>query len=137
MPQFSYPELKIELDQSDGGALTDVSKYVTEINGWTKERLLEELTGAGEATDRWGDVAFLQKSEVVLTGPYDDTALSLVAITRGWSTGAERSLRLTFDVGVAADVQNVECLLSKVERKPSRGKMTQWVVTLRPTGAIT
>lgn len=137
MPQYSYPELKIELDTTTGGALVDISKYVTSINGWSKERLAEELTGAGESTDRWGDVGFTMKGEVVLTGPYDDTAAGLVVVTRAWNDGLERTLQLTFDVGVAADVETVECLLIKVERNPKRGGMTEWVATLRPTGAVT
>lgn len=137
MGLFGYPQLKIELDVTTGGALTDISRYVTTINGWTKERLLEELTGAGETTDRWGDIGFVKKSDVDLAGPYDDTAAGLVAITRAWNDGAERTLKLTFDMGTAADTQTVECLLSKVDRKPSRGQATQWSATLKPTGAIT
>ena len=135
MGKFAYPDLKIELDKA-GDTLQDISAYVTEINGWTKERIIEEITGAGDAVDRHADIGFLQKSEVVLTGPYDDTVDKLLDIVKAWNDGTERTLQLTFDEGTDADVETVECLLKSVARNPTRGGFTQVVVTLQPTGAI-
>ncbi len=137
MPLYAYKDLKIELDGTDGGALQNISAYVTSINGWSKEKLLEELTAAGDTTDRWGALGFTQKSDVVLTGPYDSTANSLLAIANTWTTDVTRTLRLTFDGAGALDVQNVECLLAKFERNPKRGAFHEVVVTMKPTGAIT
>ncbi len=134
MGKESYVDLKIELDDSQGAA-KDISKYVTSLNGWNVERLLEEVTGAGESTDRWGAIGFLQKSEVELTGPYDDTADGLVAITKGWNDDSERTLTITFD-GAEADSATVECLLNRIQRNPARGAFHTYVVTLRPTGSV-
>ena len=120
-----------------GDALQDISAYVTEINGWTKERIIEEVTGAGDAVDRHADIGFLQKSEVELTGPYDDTADKLLDIAKNWNDGSERTLQLTFDGATAADVETVECLKVREDRKPTRGGFTQFVLVVRPTGAIT
>lgn len=136
MAKFAYPDLKIELDNATP-ALQDISAYVTAINGWTKERIVEEITGAGDANDRHADIGFLQKNEVELTGPYDNTADGLLDIVKNWTDGSERTLQLTFDGATAADVETVECLLVRVQRNPTRGGFTQVVVTLRPTGAIT
>lgn len=136
MTQRSFKDLKIELDTS-GAVLTDISQYVTGINGWSKERLLEEVTGAGETTDRWKPLGFLQKGEIELTGPYDDAAGGLVALTKDWSDDAERTLQLTFDGATAADVESMEVLLQQVQRNPARGQLHEYVVTLRPTGAVT
>lgn len=135
MAQFGFPDLKIELDVSEGGALGDISAYVTSINGWSREALLEEITAAGDNDDRWGKVGLLQKSDVVLTGPYDNTASKLVAITKG-AEGEQRTLQLTFDGATAADVESVETFINKVERNPSKGALHAYVVTLKPTGAI-
>lgn len=134
-----FPALKIEIDASVGGALTDISPYVTEINGYTVEQLLAELTSAGDASDRWGRVGFYQKSEIVLTGPYDDQANSLVALTLDAEqddTG-ERSLKLTFDDPGTGDVIQVEVLIKSTGRNPSRGALHQYTATLQPTGLIT
>jgi hypothetical protein len=131
-----FPALKIEIDASVGGALTDISAYVTEINGYTVEQVLEELTAAGDASDRWGVVGFEQKSEIVLTGPYDDQANSLVNLTLN-KEGELRSFKLTFDDPGASDTREVECLIRTTERAPSRGALHKYTVTLRPTGAVT
>ena len=100
MPLEGFPDLKIEFDTAVP-VLTNISAYVTEMNGYTIEQVLEELTSAGDATDRWAAVGFQQKSEITLAGPYDDTAGGLVALTIG-QEGATRTLQITFDLGAAA-----------------------------------
>ena len=134
MPLEGYPDLKIELD-NNSDALKDISLYVTEINGYTVEQLLEELSAAGDSTDRWGVVGFEQKAEITISGPYDDQADSLVAITLD-GEGDTRTLKLTFDVG-ASDTRQVECIIKSTERAPSRGAFTKFTIVLRPTGAVT
>ena len=129
-----FPDLKIELDNA-ADALKDISAYVTEINGYSVEQILEELSAAGDATDRWAAVGFEQKSEITLAGPYDDQADSLVAITLD-GEGSTRTLKLTFDAAVS-DVRQVECIIRTSGRNPSRGAFTKYELVLRPTGAVT
>ena len=137
MATFGFPDLKIEVDTTEGGSLGDWSSYVTEISGWSKEAILEELTGAGDSDDRWGKVGIIRKGEVVLTGPYDNTTDKLVHATKDASDlGETRTLQLTFDGATAADVETVECIIMKVERNPSRDALHAYSVTLRPTGAV-
>ena len=135
MPLEGFPDLKIEIDASVGGALVDISAYVTEINSYTVEQILEELTSAGDATDRWDAVGFEQKSEITLSGPYDDQANSLVTLTLD-KEGELRTFKLTFDTG-ASDTRQVECLIKSTERAPSRGAFHKYTIVLRPTGAVT
>ena len=137
MPLEGFPDLKIELDDNTAGTLKDISAYVTSINGWNLERVIEELTAAGDSDDRWADVGITRKGEVVLEGPYDDAVDGLVDITKVASDlGQTRTLQLTFDAA-AADVEVVECIIQRVERLPQRGQFHGYRVTLRPTGAIT
>lgn len=136
MTVFGWPNLKIELDVSEGGALGDMSAYVTELGGWSKEAIVEEITGAGASVDSWAAVGITKKAEIVLTGPYDDIATKLVAVTKA-GLGETRTLQLTFDVGTAADVEIVETIITKIERNATRDALHQYSVTLRPTGAIT
>ena len=128
-----FPDLKIELDNASD-ALKDISAYVTEINGYSIEQILEELSAAGDATDRWGVVGFEQKSEITLSGPYDDQTDSLVKITLD-GEGSTRTLKLTFDDG-ATDTRQVECIIRTSGRAPSRGAFTKYEIVLRPTGAV-
>jgi hypothetical protein len=137
MAVFGFPKLKIELDTASGGSLGDMSAYVTEISGWSKEAVLEEITSAADSNDRWATVGITRKSEITLTGPYDDTSAKLVHSTKDASDlGETRTLQLTFDVGTAADVETVEAIIMKVERNPSRDALHTYTVTLRPTGAV-
>ena len=131
----AFSNLKIELD-NNADALKDISAFVTEINGYTVEQILEEISSAGDSTDRWGVVGFEQKSEITLSGPYDDAADSLVAITLDGEGGSTRTLKLTFDGG-ASDTRQVECFIKSTERAPSRGAFTKYTIVLRPTGAVT
>lgn len=138
MGLFGFPDLKIELDDNTGGTLQDISAYVTEISGWSKEQIIQEITAAGDSDDRWANVGITRKGEIVLTGPYDDTANKLVDITKVASDlGQTRTLQLTFDGATAADVETVEAIIMKVERNPSRDALHNYSVTLRPTGAVT
>ena len=130
-----FPALKIELDD-DADALKDISAFVTEIGGYTVEQLLEELSSAGDATDRWAKVGFEQKSEITISGPYDDQADSLVTITKN-GEGDTRTLKLTFDDPGTSDVRTVETLIRSTERAPTRGAFHKYSVVLRPTGAVT
>ena len=136
MALFGFPDLKIELDISTGGALGDMSAYITEISGWSKEAILQEITAAGDSDDRWAWTNLIKKGEIVLTGPYDNTADKLVVSTReAADLGAARTLQLTFDGATAADVETVETIIMKVERNSARDEFHKYSVTLRPTGA--
>lgn len=136
MATFGYKDLKIELD-SAALTLQNISAFVTSINGWSQERLVEELTAAGDTTDRYGAIGFLKKNDVQLTGPYDNTVNGLVDIAKNWQDDSQRTLKLTFDGATAADTRTVETLLSKWDRNPKRGALHEVILTLKPTGAIT
>ena len=131
----AFPDLKIEIDATVGGALTDISVYVTEIGSYTVEQIVEELTSAGDDTDRWASTGIEQKGEITLKGPYDDQSNSLVALTKN-NEGEVRTLKLTFD-NSAADTRQVECIIRTTDRAPTRGAFHGYTVTLRPTGAVT
>jgi len=133
MTKASFVDLTIQLDDAVGTP-QDISAYVTSINGWSKERIIEEVTAAGDADDAWAGIGFLQKSEIVLTGSYDDTEDGLIELCEAWDDDTERTLTLTFVSGTTA---TVECLLKQTQINPSRGVFHAYIATLRPTGAIT
>ena len=136
MAEFGYPKLLIELERDSlGGAVTDISADVTAINGYKIDAICEDITGAGLADDAWAYVGFTKKAPIELTGPYEDTALGLVAITRD-QEGDVRSLEMTFDVGVNADKRTVDVIILSTERSPARGRFHEYKVTLLPTGTV-
>lgn len=135
MALWGFPALKIEVDDN-GGVARDVSAYVTSINGWSKEQILEEITAAGDDDERWGVVGLEKVNQIVLTGPYDDTALGLYKTVADTFT-LIRTFTITFDMPGAADVQNVECYILKTDVNPARGALHAVECTLQPTGAVT
>lgn len=137
MAFHGFPNLKIELDD-EVPALKDISGSVTAINGQDLEQVIEEVSGAGDDDDEFTPVGFLTKGEIVLTGPYEDTADGLVDCTLDqteWDVA--RTLQLTFDGAGAAHVDTVETYIKKRSINPERGKLHAYSVTLQPTGAIT
>ena len=135
MARFGFPKYKVELDD-ETPALKDISKYVTTVNGWTKEQILEEITSAGDDDERWAPVLVNRALPVVLTGPYDTVADGLYDVTKDtWAN--IRTLQQTFDLGVAAHVDIIETYIQSVSVNPARGIFHALVVTLQPTGAVT
>lgn len=138
MATFGFPDLIVELDVSSGGALGDISLFVTEISDRSIEAILEEITAAGDTVDRWAAVGITKKSEITLTGPYDNTADKLVLITnQAGDVGETRTLQLTYDGATAADVLKVETIIKSTSHNASRDALHAYSVVLQPTGAIT
>ncbi len=134
MAIHGFPNLTITLDDETGGA-QDISAYVTHINGFAKEQILEELTAAGDDDERWINVGIDFAEPVVLTGPFDDAADSLYDVVAiQWATA--RTLTFNFDGG-GGDTQNVETYIESVETIVESGKLNSVVATLQPTGAVT
>ncbi len=134
MPLEGFPDLVIDFDD-EVPVLQDISAYVTTINGWTKEQILEELTAAGDVDERWAVVGLNRVEPIVLTGPYDDAANGLYDCVKT-NPHLIRTIQFTFDVGVA-DVQKIESYIRSVSVNPARGAFHAVVVTLQPTGAVT
>ena len=79
-----FPHLHIYLNEAmpaepntprafDSGTFKDISRFVTEVNGWEQRRNLIDVTGASEQFARYGDSGITQHPEVTFAGPYDDT----------------------------------------------------------------
>ncbi len=131
-----FPNLKIELDDNTGAALQDISAYVTTINGYTPEQILEEITAAGDADERWAVVGFNRLEPIVLTGPYDNTADGLWDVTRDTPATARR-IKFTFDMPGAADTKQIATFIRSQKIGMERASLHAVEVTLQPTGAVT
>jgi hypothetical protein len=132
MARYGFGDLTVEFDNV-GGTLVDMSQYVTQVNGFEKEMLIEEITAAGNDDQAWASVGIGKVSDITLSGPFNDTATTGPHAIFN-SRGSTRTLKLTIGGTIT---QQVECIIQKYAIKPTRNALTQFEVTLKPTGAVT
>lgn len=133
MATYGFDDLTVKIDVTVGGALTSLNAYVTEVDAFGIEAVLEDSHTAG---DSWVEKLFTglkQANEFSIKGFYDDTASTgpdamLVGI------GEVRSFQFTWGGSKTSDF---ECIIQKYERMPARGENTKFSATLVPTGAVT
>lgn len=122
---------KIELDASEGGALAEIQSYVTDITGFDREGVTEEITPVGAGNEAHGYIGLDRCAEITLSGPYDSAFESAVA-TPG--IGETRSFKITWASGVTSAV---ETIIKNYRRIGQRGAFTRFEMVLQPTGDVT
>lgn len=133
MTKYGSDDFTIEVDDDEGGTLTDISAYVDEYSGFEIQALTEESHAFG---DSWVEHLYSgvrMAGDVTFTGFYDDVASGPNAIFAG-QEGETRTLKLTWG---STKTSTVETIVQQFTRTPNRGGSTRWSVTLRPTGAVT
>lgn len=132
MAKYGSDDLKVEFDNS-GGTLVDMSAHVIEINGFSKQAVLEESTpfGADWEASLFSGVKLVD--DVELTGFYDDTAATGPDAIFN-SLGDTRTLKLTWG---STKSSSVEAIIAQYDRNPAVKESTKYTVTLKPTGAVT
>ena len=134
MARAGWDVLKTEFDNA-AGTLTDMSAYVTDVDGFEREAVTEDVTAAGDDDEVHAAVGLKRVGQITLRGPYDDTASSgpdVVFNAVGNTT--LRTLTITWKSGKTS---SVECVIVKYRRLPSKGSFTMVEVVLQPTGAVT
>ena len=134
MSRYGSNAVKVEFDNS-GGALTDMSAYVTEIDGFDIEAALEDTTAMGDANITQAATGFKVNNDINLGGFYDDTAATGPdAIFNAPGNTTTRTLKVTWG-GTKSTA--VETVIKKYQRIPSTGKLTRYKVVLAPSGSVT
>jgi hypothetical protein len=133
--RYGWPDVSIQFDKADGGALQEMKAYITSINGLDIELILEDMTAAGETWEAQVYVGLKKGSPIVISGPYDDTATtgSDAVFNPTGATGVSRSCVITWG---GAKTTTFEALIQKYGRKPAKGQLHKYEVTIVPTGAI-
>ena len=138
MAIFGFDDLIILLDNA-ASAAQDISNNVTSDFSVQKNNVNEQVDGASEVIDRFAFVGMQTREAITVEGPMDDTAESLYDIIKAWSTGSEigteRTLTVTWDGAVAADVTTYQVVLENVQKTGSRGSLSRISGNLRFTGA--
>lgn len=132
MAKYTAANVVVEFDET-GGSLTDMSQYVQEINGIDIEMTLEESHTFGDSWVENLSAGLKKVAPVTLTGMYDDTATTGPDVIFN-ALGATRTLKITWG---GTKTTSVETIIQKYSRKPARGTLTKFEVTLQPTGAVT
>ena len=118
------------------GAFHDISAYVTEINGFLIEALLEEGTAFSDAWPRQFYTGIRQVGDITINGFYDDVAASGPHALFGGLTqlGAERVMKLKF--GTTNEYPKFDFLIKSYTRDPERKALTKYSAVFVPTGAV-
>lgn len=133
MAKYGFDDLQVEIDASEGGALTDISAYVFGINGVDIEGVLEEGHTAG---DSWVEQLFTglkRGADMTLDMFYDDATGGPDDVFAG-GEGEQRTFQITYG---GAKVDSGEVRIRRFVKQPRRGEVTKCQAVLAWDGAIT
>jgi hypothetical protein len=132
--RYGFPDLLVEFDNASAAPI-DMSTYVDTIGGQSKEAVLEEITAAGDADERWAAVGLNRHGEITLGGKYDDTAATgPEVIFNAPGNTTTRTLKFTYG---GTKTFEIECIIKSFAVGMSQGELDTYEVVLRPTGAAT
>ncbi len=132
MATYGPDDVKIEFDNT-GGSLVDMSAHITTFNGIKREALTVEATTFSLSAEAHAAVGVTRVNDVPLRGFYDDTATTGPDVIFN-ALGATRTLKITWG---STKTTSVETIIVGYDRIAQVGKLTEYEVTLRPTGAVT
>lgn len=132
MARYGMPELKVEVDNS-GGTPVDMSTYVRTVNGVDIQKVVNEITSAGDTAERWDSINLTSAPEIVLAGPYDDTATTGPDAIFN-SVGDTRTVKFTFG---GSKTFEVEGIIRRYGVRMGGTDHDTYEVAFQPTGAIT
>lgn len=137
MAKYGSSSIVIEIDNTDGGSLTDISQYIQEFDGVEIERLMEEESHSfGDAWFEALQVGMRAVKPITLGGFYDDTASTgpdAIFVTSA-THAATRTFKVTWG---GTKTTTVEVWITNYKRMPKRNELTKFEAVLLPTGAVT
>ena len=138
MAKYGSNSLTIQVDSTEGGSLSDISNYITSINGVEVEAVLAESHAFGDSWFEHLATGLRKMNPVVLGGFYDDTASTgpnaIFVGVQDSPADQTRTLQITWG---GSKTTTVEVWIQKYSRMATRNELTRFEVTLQPTGAVT
>lgn len=138
MAKYGSNSLVIEIDSTEGGSLTDISQYITDIDGVEVEALLQESHSFGDAWFEQLATGIRRMNPITLGGFYDDTASTgpnaIFVNVQDSPADQTRTFKITWG---GTKTTTVEVWIQKYRRAPVRNELTRFQVTLVPTGSVT
>lgn len=133
MAKYGSKDITIEVDNA-GGTPVDLSEYIDAISAFDPKVGVVQIDGFGQEWEAYASTGYQSLSEITLGGFLDDTAETGPDAVLN-SLGDTRTLTITWD-GSSLD-DNVECIITKYSKIPTRGELTRFECVLRPTGEVT
>lgn len=132
MAKYGSNAVTVKIDNSSG-TLTDITAYVTSINGFDIEAITQETTVFGDTWQENAYVGVKKVNSIQIKGFYDDTATTGPDAILN-SLGDTRTFQLTYGNSKSS---SVEAIIAKYVRTPTVSKLTEFECDLTPTGAVT
>lgn len=137
MAKYGSNSIVVEIDVTEGGALTDISQYVTDLDGVEVEAILMESHSFGDAWFEHLATGLRRMNPVTVGGFFDDVASGPNAIFIGVQDSpadASRTFKVTWG---GTKTTTVEVWIQKYTRRPVRNELTRYEAVLQPTGSVT
>ena len=137
MAYFNSRVSIVKIDGTAGGALVDISPFVTEISGLPGTRSLAEITALGDTGAKF--IPSLENTKITLSGIWNDsTGTTGPDLVLG--VGRTVTQTLSFEYMPAGAVGNKyagECWIESFDIGSHVGEAVKWACTLQVDGAVT
>ena len=135
MAQYSSANVVVDVDDN-GGSPQTFTAFVRAIGNISIEGIIQESTTFGVSWASYVSTAIKKMAPLTLGGFYDTTATSGPDVLFAGYAGSTttRTVKITYGGG---KYTSFEALIQKYERMPKLGAMTEYQVTLQPTGTVT
>ena len=134
MANYGSNNLIFKIDVSDGGALTAMTNYITEIGGVKVVRGNVESIAFGDTWDEHLLTGIRKMEPFTVGGFYDDTASTGPDVVFNGTHTVTRSVEITWG---GTKTTSFEAWITDYERKPVVGDLTMYTATIQPTGTVT
>lgn len=137
MTKYASNSVVFKIDSADGGSLTDITAYLTSLNGIKVDRGMIEANTLGTTAATYLCEPIKSYEPIEGAGFYDDTASTgpeaILNIGRVTHT-VTRSFELTIG---GTKVVSGECWITSWSTEIEANNYQRFAFTLQPTGTIT
>lgn len=128
-----------ELDRSQGGAVVDLSAYITDVDGLPGSLKLNDVTAIGATSESTHPST--KSASIAISGNWDDAATTGLDAVIGAIYTAGQTQTLTFGYGPegnqSSDIKySGECWIEDYSVKSAVGNQVTFSATLRVSGAV-
>lgn len=134
MAQYSSASVVISI-KDNGGSSQTFTAYVRSIGNVSIEAIIQEATAFGMTWATYVSTGIKKMAAITLGGFYDTAATSGPDVLFASHEGDTRTgCVITYG---GSKTTTFDAIIQKYERMPKLGAMTEYQVTLQPTGTVT
>jgi hypothetical protein len=134
MAQYSSANLTLQVKDT-GGTIRTLTPYVRSIGNVSIEAIIQEATVFGATWATYVSTGIKKMAAITLGGFYDTAAdVGPDVLFAGHEGETRTGCIITYG---GTKTTTFDALIQKYERLPKLGAMTEYSVTLQPTGTVT